>query len=72
MFQIFDQNITAQNIAHLFKYRENFTSKNWNISDKNNSIFFHISAQNIDCKYSLEPPRRGGSKEYQNLCFRAK
>ena len=27
-------------------------------------IFFHISAQNIDCGYSLEPPRRGGSNEY--------
>ena len=25
---------------------------------------FHISAQNIDCGYSLEPPRRGGSNEY--------
>ena len=25
---------------------------------------FHISAQNIDCEYSLEPPRRGGSNEY--------
>ena len=24
---------------------------------------FHISAQNIDCEYSLEPPRRGGSNE---------
>ena len=24
-------------------------------------FFFHISAQNIDCGYSLEPPRRGGS-----------
>ena len=24
-------------------------------------IFFHISAQNIDCGYKLEPPRRGGS-----------
>ena len=24
-------------------------------------IFFHISAQNIDCAYSLEPPGRGGS-----------
>ena len=29
-----------------------------------NSDIFHISAQNIDCGYSLEPPRRGGSKEY--------
>ena len=27
-------------------------------------IFFHISAQNIDCGYSFEPPRRGGSNEY--------
>ena len=27
-------------------------------------IIFFISAQNIDCGYSLEPPRRGGSKEY--------
>ena len=28
------------------------------ISDKNSDIF-HISAQNIDCEYSVEPPRRG-------------
>ena len=28
------------------------------------SGIFHISAQNIDCGYSLEPPRRGGSNEY--------
>ena len=27
-------------------------------------IFFVISAQNIDCGYSLEPPRWGGSNEY--------
>ena len=26
-------------------------------------IIFHISAQNIDCGYSLEPPRQGGSNE---------
>ena len=31
---------------------------------------FHVSAQNIDCGYSLEPPRRGGSNEYpQSMCF---
>ena len=29
-----------------------------------NSDFFHISAQIIDVRYSLEPPRRGGSNEY--------
>ena len=37
-------------------------------SDKN-SYIFHISAQNIDCGYSLEPPHRGGSNEYHNVCF---
>ena len=30
--------------------------KKRNISDKNSDIF-HISAQNVDCGYSLEPPR---------------
>ena len=29
-----------------------------------NSDILHIFAQNIDCVYSLEPPRRGGSNEY--------
>ena len=31
--------------------------------------FFQISAQNIDCGYSLEPPRRGGSNEYPQSMF---
>ena len=30
---------------------------------------FHISAQNIDCGYSLKPPRRGGSNEYPQSMF---
>ena len=30
-------------------------------------IIFLITAQNIDCGYSLEPPQRGGSNEYHNL-----
>ena len=42
--------------------------KNENFQIKKSDIF-HISAQNIDCGYSLEPPRRGGSNEYHNLCF---
>ena len=29
----------------------------------------HISDQNIDCGYSLEPPRRGGSIEYPQSMF---
>ena len=32
-------------------------------------IIFHISAQNIDCGYSLEPPHRGGSNEYPQSMF---
>ena len=36
-----------------------------------NSDIFHISAQNIDCGYSLEPPRRGVSNEYPQSMFYA-
>ena len=32
-------------------------------------INFLISAQNIDCGYSLEPPNRGGSNEYPQSMF---
>ena len=32
-------------------------------------IIFLISAQNTDCGYSLEPPRRGGSNEYPQSMF---
>ena len=32
-------------------------------------IIFIIFAQNKDCGYSLEPPRRGGSKEYPQSMF---
>ena len=41
--------------------KENFQIKN--------SDIFHISAQHIDCGYSLEPPRRGGSNEYRQSIF---
>ena len=34
-----------------------------------NSDIFNISAQNVDCGYSLEPPRRGGFNEYQQSMF---
>ena len=51
-----------------FKYTENFTTKKRKLSDKNSDIF-HISAQNIDCGYSLELPWRGGSNEYPQSMF---
>ena len=44
--------------------KENFQIKN--------SDIFHISAQNIDCGYSYEPPRRGGSNEYPQSMFSSK
>ena len=34
-----------------------------------NSSSFHLVALNIDCGYSLEPPRRGGSNEYPQSMF---
>ena len=49
-------------------YRKFHLQKLKNIEIKNSDIF-HISSQNIDCGYSLEPPRRGGSNEYHNLYF---
>ena len=33
---------------------------------------FNIFAQNIDCGYTLEPPRRGGSNKYPQSIFRGK
>ena len=56
--------------TRLFKYIENFTTKKNEIFQIKNSNIFHISAPNIDCGYSLEPPRRGGSNEYpQSMLF---
>ena len=54
--------------TRLFKYIENFTSENWKFSEKKSDMF-HISVQNIDCGYSLEPPRRGGSNMYPQSMF---
>ena len=45
--------------------------KNEKFLDKNSDIF-HISAQNIDCGYSLEPPRRDGSNEYPQSIYKKK
>ena len=42
--------------------------KTVNFQTKNSDIFL-ISAQNIVCGYSLEPPRRGGSNEYPQSMF---
>ena len=54
--------------TRLLKYIEKITTKNWKFSDKNSDIF-HNSAQSIDCGYSKEPLRRGGSNEYPQSMF---
>ena len=49
-----------------------FYHQKWKFSDKISdkiSDIFHISAQNKDCEYSLEPPRRGGSNVYIQSMF---
>ena len=38
------------------------------LSDKR-FFYFSMSAQNIDCGYSLEPPRQGGSYAYPQSMF---
>ena len=54
VWKLKDPRITKK---RLFKYIDNFTSKkkNENFQMKSSDIF-HVSAQNIDCVYSLEPP----------------
>ena len=55
--------------TRLFKYIKISPPKTENFQIKNSDIF-RISGQNIDCGYSLEPPRRGGSNVYpQSIIF---
>ena len=54
-----------------FKYTENFATKKSNFLIKNSDIL-HISAQTIDCGYSLELPRRGGSNKYPQSMYSGK
>ena len=48
-----------------------FGCKNEKVPPKKIDIFL-IFAQNIDCWYTLEPPQRGGSKEYPQSMFWSK
>ena len=47
---------------------KNLPPKKWKFSDKNSDIF-HVSTQNIDREYSLEPPRRSGPNEFSQSMF---
>ena len=54
------------------QYTEIFKiAKNENFQQKIFDIFL-IFAQNIDCGYTLEPPRLGGSNEYPQSMFWSK
>ena len=65
-FQLHQRSLRKHAYSNILK---NFTTKKKEkFSDKNSDIF-HISAQNIDCGYSLELPRRGGSNEYPQSMF---
>ena len=54
---------TPMQYTEIFKVvkKENFHEKNFDI--------FLIFAQNKDCGYTLEPPRRGGSNVYSRSMF---
>ena len=52
----------------IFKYTENFATKKWKIFRLSSDIL-NISAQNIDWRYSLEPPQQGVSHEYPQSMF---
>ena len=54
---------------HAYSYiRKILPPKNENFQIKTSDIF-HISSQNTDCRYSLEPPCRGSSNEYPQSMF---
>ena len=57
--------------TRLFKFIENLTTKKGKYSDKK-FWYFHISAQTIDCWYSLELPWWGSSTEYSQSMFFSK
>ena len=54
--------------TRLFKYVENFATKNWKFSDKNSDIFSYLCSKHR-LWILLKPSRRGGSKEYQQSMF---
>ena len=63
-------------LRHFLGLRKHAYSNILNISPPKNEsfqtkilIFFRIFDQNIDCGYSFEPPRRGGSNEYPQSLF---
>ena len=67
VMSVMDFGMALRKHAHAI-YRRTNGCKNENFCWKKNDIFL-IFAQNIDCGYTLEPPRRGGSNEYPQSMF---
>ena len=61
MLDVHYENTPIQIYRKFYLQKQTFQIKKFDI--------FHISAQNIDCGHSLEPPRRGGSNEYPQSMF---
>ena len=55
--------------TRLFKYTVNYTNRKQPKFSEKKFWYFSISAQNIDCGYSLELPHRGSSNEYPQSMF---
>ena len=47
--------------------KPHFYILNWGLQGY--TLFFLFLLKNIDCGYSLKPPRRGGSNEYPQSMF---
>ena len=62
---------TIRKLAHAI-YRDYFSAVKIEKNHQKNIDMFLIFAQNIDCGYKLEPPRRGGSNEYPQSMFWSK
>ena len=69
-FSILQSNVVHYENTPIQIYGKFHLRKTENFQIKNSDIF-HISAQNIDCGYPLEPPQRGGYNEYPQSMFYA-
>ena len=55
--------------SNILKILQKKKKKKKKIFSEKKSDIFHISAQNIDCGYLLEPPRQDGYIEYPQYMF---
>ena len=67
LFTVSHQTITKTSLYNVNPLKPNFYIVKLGFTGV--YIIFLISAHNIDCGYSLEPPRRGGSNEYPQSMF---